>query len=47
MKVISEKELPSGEYELEFDFSEEEIDLLVTYAVEKILEEQLEKEKKN
>ena len=47
MELISEKELPSGDYELEFEFTEEEIHLLLNYALKRIIKEQLEEEKKN
>lgn len=44
MKVISMKELDNGMCELDCEFTEEERDILIEFAVNRILEEQLKKE---
>lgn len=46
MKILSEKQLPSGDYQLDCEFTDEEVKILLNYAVVNILKEQLKKEKK-
>lgn len=41
MKILSEKQLPSGDYELECEFTEVEVQILLNYAVVNILKSQL------
>jgi hypothetical protein len=42
MKILSDKKLPSGEYQLECVFTEEEIQFLINYAVNDILKRHIE-----
>lgn len=45
MKILSEKQLPSGDWELDCEFADEEVHLLINYAFNRILKEQIEKMK--
>lgn len=46
MKILSERQLPSGDWELDCEFSQEELNILVSYALVKLLKKQIKKEKK-
>jgi hypothetical protein len=46
MKILAEKKLPSGDWELDCEFSQEELNILLSYAVNRILKKQLKLEKK-
>lgn len=46
MKILSEKQLPSGDWELDCEFSQEELNILLSYAVVDILKKQLKRDKK-
>jgi hypothetical protein len=46
MKILSEKQLPSGDYELTCDFSDQEIQMLVQYAFVNILKDMVKREKR-
>jgi hypothetical protein len=45
MKIISEKKLPNGDSEFECDFTKEEVNILLSYAVNRILKDIIEQEK--
>jgi hypothetical protein len=46
MKILSEKQLSSGDWELECEFSQEELNMLLSYAVVDILKKHLKQDKK-
>jgi len=46
MKILSEKQLPSGDCQLDCEFTDEEIQILLNYAIVDILKKQIKKGKK-
>lgn len=46
MKVLSEKKLSSGDYELDCEFTDYEVQFLINYAVNAILKKQVKELKK-
>jgi hypothetical protein len=46
MKILAEKQLANGDYQLDCEFTDEEVQVLLNYAVVNILKEQIKNEKK-
>jgi hypothetical protein len=46
MKILSEKQLPSGDYQLDCEFTEEEIQMFIQYAFVNILKDTIKREKR-
>ena len=46
MKILSEKQLPSGDYQLDCEVTDEEVQILLNYAIVDILKKQVKKGKK-
>jgi hypothetical protein len=47
MKIISEKKLPNGSSEFKCEFTQEEVNLFLSYAITRILQDMIEQEKIN